>query len=855
MAINPYDKWPQLDIKPLDFGQLMQAQMYINQAKEKKLDRDLKAYDDLFKLKTTHIPMIPGSIDEARQKAVEQEEFGKLNSWTDAYAKGKMSYRDLMLNVIDSRNKIASPEALIGNQEFKSWDKVRESVIDMKAKGTYSPLLHGNILDATNFDSSKGDRWNKYPEAYQGRQVVESLFNNLQPLPDPATGDKKITPDMIADHVRRNMGWIMPDPYTRQQITIAKNAGDKRTEEEIGFDLWYNQGLEFLRVDPFTPTTTSTKGPKAPSAANMKFTHNPKPAEGEEVSVEPSYKTWEGLNMDLKSNQDNYASHTSALYTAVPGQMNIYSPEYKKAEFIKWSDGNIYDKNELQAYGFDTTKVQPKNYEYNQAHESEAEFSAGNIEDIQAAKKDIIRKAAQRGTGDASYFIDKTGMINPETGEINITSKNPNIPSIADALKASKMETMSGVLENYGVDVTNKDTFESIEQKFNSLMTDMQESNPDLAKDILENFEENQADRKKDYLERIHEYAKANDPEYARNFQKLVAYQNNLDSETENYYKGYNKIPKGWYFDPENSTIDKEWNEVLKTAAVDGSATFLDKKLDPLGAEGKNFVNSPDFAKEAGLAKVDGMQIQSYYLTDKAGVFFKVRPYEILKNGTKKFGSQMSFDIKGDLEQKFMWDYGISNGANDQAIQQKLEHTFNNTARKATSIDVNGVKVAVRKTAVDGSYEIKIKNPITDKIETESGITELSDVTRVVREVLAGNNQFNNDVLLEGILNAENAAMKNVINDTTGAAAAGYFQMSVKNNIPFFAQFGIRNAQDLVSKDFLTQKAIANKYLDSIKSEALNTKVKYADVISNLGWDTSDVIALTYFLEIGRAHV
>lgn len=851
MAISIYDT--QAELPPIDFNFLLRNKELQEAKAERSTERDLKAYDDISKLKTTHVQQIPGSIDEARQKEVEDRELGKLPELTDLYSKGKISYKDFIMKAMDIKNNILSPEAYIGNENFKSWDEARKSTVDMKARGTFSPLLHGKILDATGFDSTKGDRWNRYPEAYQPRAVVETLYNNLQPLPNAQTGVPEITPEMIKAHTLNNLHMIMPDPYTQQQIAIARNAGDRRSDEQIAFDTWYNQGLEFLRVEPLKEAAAA-KGPKstkAPSAANMKFTHNPKPSEGEEVSVEPTYKTWNGLNMDLKSNEDNYATHTSALYTAVPGSFNINSPEYKKAEFIKWTDGNIYDKNELQAYGFDATKVKPKNYEYNQAHESEAVFSAGNIEDIKTAKKDIIRKAAQRATGDASYFIDKTGMINPETGEINIQSKDPNIPSIAAVLNSAKVETMSRALENAGIDVTKQDTPQSVEQKFNDYMSSLQESNPDLAKDILENFEENQASRKEEYLGNLHEYAKKHDPVYARNFNKLVAYQNTLDSETENYYKGYNKIPKGWYFDPENSSIDKEWNNVLQTAAIEGSATFLDKKLDPIGAEGKNFVNSPDFVKESGLDKVDGMKIESYYLTDKAGIFFKVRPFENVKGGTK-LGNQMSFDIKGDLEQKFMWDYGISSGENDQAIQQKLEHTFNNTARKATSIDVDGVKVAVRKTDVDGSYEVKIKNPITDKIETESGITELSDVTRVVKEVLAGNNQFNNDVLLEGILNAENAQMQNVINDSTGAAAAGYFQMSVKNNLPFFAEFGISNAKELVAKDFLTQKAIANKYLDHIKSEALNTKVQYEDVVKKLGWSTSDVLSLTYFLGSGN---
>jgi hypothetical protein len=347
MAINPYDKWPQLDIKPLDFGQLMQAQQYINQAKEVKLNRDLKAYEDLSALKTTHIQMIPGSTDEARQKAIEDEEFGKVDAWAEDYSKGKIGYKDLMMNVINSKRRINSPEAALGNENFKNWDDVRKTVIDMKAKGTYSPLIHGNLLDATNFDSSKGDRWNKYPEAYQGRGVAETLYNNLTPVQDRDTGETFISKEMIREHTKKNLPVIMNEPFTQQQIQIARNNGDTRPDAEIAENVWNAIGDEFLQQKYPTPisTSSSTGTKKGEADKTPEPIPVPSPYTANLFNVPSKYGTPEEYK--AKRTEINQSVEDLSKKLVDTKDVPLKQAIFTDAEYIRMPDGHIYSKQDI----------------------------------------------------------------------------------------------------------------------------------------------------------------------------------------------------------------------------------------------------------------------------------------------------------------------------------------------------------------------------------------------------------------------------------------------------------------------------------------------------------------------------
>lgn len=358
MAINPYDKWPKLDIKPLDFGQLMQAQQYINQAETAKLDRDLKAYEDLSKLKTTHIQQIPGSVDEARQKAIEEEQAKKLDEYTELYSKGKMGYRDLMLGMIDIKNKIANPVSLIGNENYKSWEKTQGIINEMKAKGQgYSPALHANFLDASNFDSAAGHRWTKSPEAYQSAAIAETFYNNLTPFEDPFTGAQTLTPEMIMEHTKNNLGLIMNEPFTQQQIDIARSRGDQRSAQEIATEIWYNKGLEYQQQKYPTPTA-GTSGGGGGGKGDTKITtpSTPTPYDFPLFNLEPTYGSSEdyveqrqGIKEEIKNLSSALADVSQMPDAETRKQAIMEAFRDPKVEYIKLADGHVYNKEDVSA--------------------------------------------------------------------------------------------------------------------------------------------------------------------------------------------------------------------------------------------------------------------------------------------------------------------------------------------------------------------------------------------------------------------------------------------------------------------------------------------------------------------------
>lgn len=347
MAINPYDKWPQLDLKPLDFGPLMQAQKYINDAEAAKFDRQLKAYDDLSKLRTTHIQMIPGSIDEARQKAIEDQEAVRLNEWTDQFSKGKIGYKQLMLNLSDSKNKIGSPEAMLGNENFKSWAESKKLLDKMAAEGQgYNPALHADFLKASDFDSTKGHRWTKSPQAYLDAQVVETLYNNMTPLEDAATGASYITEDMLKQHTEKNLPYIMSQPFTYQQIQIARSKGDTRPDVDIARDVWFNKSLEFKQQHFPTPKTASSNdgggGPTTPAAqvnpsyitgsVQTAIIPEDEAAKAQQATVAATYKT---------SNPQFINDHLSLLAPSLPSLRSVDAAELNITRKVNPEDNKI----------------------------------------------------------------------------------------------------------------------------------------------------------------------------------------------------------------------------------------------------------------------------------------------------------------------------------------------------------------------------------------------------------------------------------------------------------------------------------------------------------------------------------
>lgn len=355
MAISAFDK--PVGLPPIDFNFLLKAKESVEAKQENQLKKDIEAYDALSKLKTTHVQQIPGSVDEARQKSIETEQIARLDNLSKDYAAGKIGYKDLMYNYMDIRNKIASPEALIGNEQYKNWEASKKLLDEMKAKGQgYSPALHSGFLNASGFDSSKGQRWDKSPEAYQGSQVVEALYNNLTPLEDPNTGASYISQGMIQEHTERNLPLILNEPFTQQQIAIAKSQGDNRSDKDIARDIWLNKGYEFIQQKYPTPTTGTSPKAGGKEGKEEKPTVPPSPYSFPAFNVDPTY----GTSEDYKQTRQNIKEQITDLSSSLVDVSQIPNVDERskalvsafrdpKVKYVRLADGHIYDKSDISA--------------------------------------------------------------------------------------------------------------------------------------------------------------------------------------------------------------------------------------------------------------------------------------------------------------------------------------------------------------------------------------------------------------------------------------------------------------------------------------------------------------------------
>jgi hypothetical protein len=512
MAINPYDKWPQLDLKPLDFGPLMQAQKYINDAEAAKFDRQLKAYDNLSALKSTHIQMIPGSDDEARQKAIEDQEAARLNDWTEQYAKGQIGYKQLMLNLSDSKNKIASPAAALGNENFKSWAESKKLLDAMAAKGEgYSPALHGDFLNAKGFDSIKGDRWTKSPQAYVGRTVAETLYNNLTPIQDITTGETYISPEMIRQHTKKNLPVIMNEPFTQQQIQIARNSGDTRTDAEIAESVWNSIGDEFLQQKYPTPasTSSSTRTKKDGTEEETKITA-PTPYSANLYNIPTTYGTPE----EYRAKRTEINQTVEALSKKLVDTKNVPLNQaiFTDAEYIKMPDGHIYSKQDIIT-GDWKGKIMDGVYE---------EEVGGPLQQLKDTKQVLDQDNEQilKNMFEQQYW---TGAY------------------------ASQRDKMVDADGNYIFSETSKEIQADAAEEANKVYTKQLElGNPNAQKEFEKTY---------------NEYIKDHDPQYAK-FQK--AYEKAYN---EYYNPDVSVQPAGFMFDKDDK-INMELPKILHTFQV-----------------------------------------------------------------------------------------------------------------------------------------------------------------------------------------------------------------------------------------------------------------------------------------------
>ena len=747
MAITPFDKWPELSIKPLDFGQLMQAQAQINKANQDKTDRDLKMYEQVGSLKGTHIPTIPGTVDEAKQRAAEEEGFAKLNDLSDQYAKGKINYKQMMMGYYDIHNSINGPAAQKRKENFENFQKTKKQEVELKTANKWSPLLHGDTVTANaDFDSDKGDQWDKTLTAYSGREILETPFNNMTPTPKGG-GVISIDERDIKARTEQILPQMMGEPDVQQQIQILKRSGDTRPDQDIARDLLNQAGMEYYKLG-YAKTAGKSKSSGKGKGKDDEETILPTPTRYDFPHFEmgKTYESTDKFREERAANKENINQLSAALVEAnspdVEANSALMQQAFKdpKVKYIKMADGHIYDKNDISSQN-PNAQIMDAVYQQEIGNKLQGALDLDQVH--REDNEQIIRNAMEKNYGPGHYQAYRNKVLD-EDGNYSFAT-TPKV--FEDADFKSYKSTMVNTLRADGRNQQAAE-LEAITDNAKALA-----KMEDLAGQIQSPVTDALIHKTKTELQNA-------DPGYKK-WQK--AYDKAFD---EYYNPKIDVIPQGHLFEGKDKIKTDLPNLVNHFNVYDGNNNLV---------RGGNKSEGP---LPSGKVNVVGWAM----LPDK-GIVIEVN---VENDKTKQKSDPYFVDISGSYEKDFYMSRGLA-GERSDMIKAQLDRKFTSpTAAQSSKVSVDGKDYNI--VTRNGNKYIGYTDDSTGKYEMIPVQAENNTLLAKQLESISGSQTaFNTDEFIYGLIGSEGG--KN-INNLSGSGAQGYFQIIPKYHKDVFAQLG-----------------------------------------------------------------
>lgn len=246
--ISPYSQSADFQIQPLDWNHAFQ----VGAIKEKR-DDNLDALTA--QTSAMHVPTIPGSLDEQKQKDFENQIHSNLSTLSDQLSKNQIDYRQAHRELLKNYYAFNTPEIQQRAQSYAGWNETKKGIDKLKeTPGQYNPILHDQMLDASNYDSGKSGVWTKFPtaainldksakEAWQGLNKETSYVDHRKGSPTHGMMMKGVAPENIPDYAEQLAEANVKTPEG-QQINQLYNNDGSRNPKDVLKDYYLHHGID-----------------------------------------------------------------------------------------------------------------------------------------------------------------------------------------------------------------------------------------------------------------------------------------------------------------------------------------------------------------------------------------------------------------------------------------------------------------------------------------------------------------------------------------------------------------------------------------------------------------------------------